>query len=344
MMRTRNRIELILVLIVVAAAAVPMRAQQCDDGNACTTSDMCVSEECVGTPATTGSCDDGNDCTVNDRCVSLSPTERDGCMGDPAPVGTDCAAGCGTCQPVSTNPGPGHPLFCVAKPDVADQPCESGIGAPCADDRCRVLAGNFVSCLHRPKVCPDTDGNPCTDACDAETGECVVDAPRCIPVCQQCNPSNGRCEPANRGAACDDLDVCTGQSRCEVIEGFSLCVPGAPTAFTPTATPPAALTVTSTPVGDTATPTPMTGIDTPTASPTQTPTVSPAQSACVGDCNNDGQVRVNELILGTNIALALSELSECPELDQDDDRRVAISELVLSVSNALTGCDGEGAR
>ena len=150
-----SRIELVLAMTVVIAAVAPVRGQQCDDGNACTTSDMCVSEECEGTPATTGSCDDGNDCTVNDRCVPVSPTEPDGCMGDPAPVGTDCQGGCGTCQSVSSTPIPGQPVFCTAKPDIADQPCESSsIDIPCTDDRCRVQAGNFVTCSHRTKSVP----------------------------------------------------------------------------------------------------------------------------------------------------------------------------------------------
>src|SRR5262245_60685640 len=174
-----------------------------------------------------------------------------------------------------------------------------------------------------------------------------------MPVCQQCNPSTGRCEPANLGAACDDFDVCTAESRCEVIEGFSLCRPGAPTAFTPTATPPVigvsptatmpgvdtstatptvADTATSTPVGNTATPTQMMVIGTATA--------SPIQSACVGDCNHDLQVRVNELVLGTTIALDLAEVSECPEFDQDNDGRAEINELVLGVNSALNGCAG----
>ena len=373
-MSTRwNTVELILVMLIVTAGVAPVTGQQCDDGNACTSSDMCVSEECVGTPATTGSCDDGNDCTINDRCVPLSPTERDGCMGDPAPVNTDCQGGCGTCQFVSENPVPGAPVFCMAKPDIADQPCDARSGVPCTDDRCRVLAGNFVSCSRRSKVCPDTDGNPCTDACDPETGECSVDAPRCIPVCQQCNPGNGRCEPANLGAACDDSDVCTEQSRCELIEGFSLCRPGEPTAFTPTATPPVA-TVPPTPTGpeddtptptepeddtptptepedDTPTPTvPEVNTPTPTfpvantATPTgivvviDTPTATPTQGACVGDCNHDMQVRVNELILGTNIALDLAEVSECPEFDPDNDGDVEVDELVLAINNALNGC------
>lgn len=343
-MRTRwNRIELIVAMTAVIAAVAPVSGQQCDDGNACTTSDMCVSEECVGTPATTGACDDGNDCTVNDRCVPVSPTEPDGCMGDPAPIGTDCQGGCGTCQSVSENPVPGSPVFCTAKPDIDDQPCESGSSDPCADDRCRVLTGNFVSCRHRPKVCPDTDGDPCTDACDPETGECAVNAPRCLPVCQQCNPSNGRCEPANLGAACDDSDVCTAQSRCVLIEGFSLCMPGVPTAFTPTATPPVVSTATpastvaadntptaTSPVANTPTPTVVIG----------TPTPSPILGACVGDCDNDLHVRINELVLGTNIALDLAELRECPAFDQDNDGGAEVNELVLGVNGALNGCVG----
>ena len=352
-----SSIELILAMTVVIAAVVPVRGQQCDDGNACTTSDMCMSEECVGTPATTGSCNDGNDCTVNDQCVPVSPTEPDGCMGDPAPVGTDCQGGCGTCESVSPMPIPGSPVFCTAKPDIADQPCESSIDTPCADDRCRVLPGNFVACRHRVKVCPDTDGDPCTDACDPETGECAVDAPRCIPVCQQCNLSTGRCDPANLGAACDDLDVCTAQSRCELIEGFSLCMPGVPTVFTPTATLPVVSTAPPTPtvpgvntptatspVVNTITPTPVG--NTPTATRTVvsgTPTASPTQGACIGDCDNDLQVRINELVLGANIALNVAELSECPEFDEDNDGRAEVNELILGIIGALNGCVGAAA-
>jgi hypothetical protein len=71
-----------------------------------------------------------------------------------------------------------------------------------------------------------------------------------------------------------------------------------------------------------------------------TPTATPTQGACVGDCNNDLQVRVNELVLGTNIALELAEVSECPEFDLDNDGRAEINELVLSVNSALNGCVG----
>ena len=41
---------------------------------------------------------------------------------------------------------------------------------------------------------------------------------------------------------------------------------------------------------------------------------SPSAQAqtCVGDCNEDGQVLINELIIGVNIALDSQPVSACP--------------------------------
>src|SRR5580765_8503476 len=33
---------------------------------------------------------------------------------------------------------------------------------------------------------------------------------------------------------------------------------------------------------------------------------------CVGDCNGNGTVEINELILGVNIALDITDISQCP--------------------------------
>jgi hypothetical protein len=58
----------------------------------------------------------------------------------------------------------------------------------------------------------------------------------------------------------------------------------------------------------------------------------------VGDCNGDGSVAVNELILGVNIALETAPLSECRAFDVDDNGEVSVAELVAAVNNALIGC------
>jgi len=65
-----------------------------------------------------------------------------------------------------------------------------------------------------------------------------------------------------------------------------------------------------------------------------------AQAQCVGDCNGDGEVTINELITGVNIALGSQDVSTCPSFDTNDDGEVAINELIQGVTNALDGCPG----
>ena len=59
---------------------------------------------------------------------------------------------------------------------------------------------------------------------------------------------------------------------------------------------------------------------------------------CVGDCDGDGRVTVDELVRGVNIALGAAPLSECPEFDSNEDDQVSVDELVTAVNNALSGC------
>ena len=55
----------------------------------------------------------------------------------------------------------------------------------------------------------------------------------------------------------------------------------------------------------------------------------PAQAqSCVGDCNDDGMVAINELIIGVNIALDSQPVSACPSFDVNDDGMVTINELI----------------
>lgn len=59
---------------------------------------------------------------------------------------------------------------------------------------------------------------------------------------------------------------------------------------------------------------------------------------CGGDCNADGQVTIDELTRGVNIALGLADRRECPAADVDGDGVVAIHELIGAVDRALGGC------
>lgn len=62
--------------------------------------------------------------------------------------------------------------------------------------------------------------------------------------------------------------------------------------------------------------------------------------ACVGDCDGDRMVAINELLVGVNIVTGAAQVSACPVLDRNDDGTVSISELVQAVNNGLNGCPG----
>lgn len=67
-----------------------------------------------------------------------------------------------------------------------------------------------------------------------------------------------------------------------------------------------------------------------------------AQSGtCTGDCNSDGAVTVDELIMGVNIALGSMSLDQCPQFDPGGTGAVSIDDLILGVSNGLAGCGSQ---
>ena len=67
---------------------------------------------------------------------------------------------------------------------------------------------------------------------------------------------------------------------------------------------------------------------------------APALAQCVGDCNVDQRVTVNELTLAVNIALGNEDISECEVIDADGNGICQINELITAVNNALNACDG----
>ncbi len=63
-----------------------------------------------------------------------------------------------------------------------------------------------------------------------------------------------------------------------------------------------------------------------------------ARGACAGDCNADGAVAIDELVLLVTVALDLAPASRCAAGDTDGDDAIAVSEIVAAVDTALTGC------
>jgi cysteine-rich repeat protein len=59
---------------------------------------------------------------------------------------------------------------------------------------------------------------------------------------------------------------------------------------------------------------------------------------CVGDCNGDGSVNVEEIITMVNIALGNAEMSECEIGDANNDGQITVDEILMAVNNALNGC------
>jgi hypothetical protein len=59
---------------------------------------------------------------------------------------------------------------------------------------------------------------------------------------------------------------------------------------------------------------------------------------CVGDCNGDGRVLVNEVVLGVNIGLDLADIEDCRAMDADADGSVEVNEVIRAVNNGLNEC------
>ena len=61
---------------------------------------------------------------------------------------------------------------------------------------------------------------------------------------------------------------------------------------------------------------------------------------CVGDCDDSGNVTVNELITIVNIALNALPVSVCLAGNADNSGTITIDEILSAVNKALTGCAG----
>ena len=178
----------------------------CDDGDACTRTDLCLAGVCVGGDPVT--CVAQDQCHVAGTCdpaagACSNPPQADGIACDDGSLCTQsdtCAAG--VC--VGSNP-----VTCTAQ----DQCHVIGVCDPATGVCSNPTAANGTAC---------DDGDRCTqtDACQA--GLCVGGNPVVCPAEDQCNAA-GVCDPATGscsigakpdGTGCDDGDGCTQIDQC----------------------------------------------------------------------------------------------------------------------------------
>lgn len=100
------------------------------------------------------------------------------------------------------------------------------------------------------------------------------------------------------------------------------------TEFTPTVSSTAVATITPTP----------TATDIASASPTATASLSPTDAiGCRGDCDDSGEVTVDEIVRLTSIALGV-DVESCPAGDGNGDGLITVDEILQAIANALDGC------
>ena len=281
------------------------------DGTHCTgPATTCASDyTCQGGNCTATAANDGGACTPDSACASTGMCESGTCfpIPDTNKNGMTCelVPGVGLCYPGS---------------------CFYGICMP----------GTIVTC-------PQND--PCMfNVCMPATGQCQAFS-KCYPgnPCQGTTCTNGTCNTMNEGGSCDDFNDCTSNDTCHT--GLCMGTAGGG-GSTPTFTPTVKATSTRTPtVKPTSTLTPTvkpTATQTPKPTATSTATSTPtatvlAPPVCVGDCNGDGEVKINEIVSAVNVYLGTADLlTTCKNADQNGDGFVKINEVVLAVNSYLT--------
>ena len=156
--------------------------QPCDDGNACTGKDLCVTDTCKGTVL---DCDDKNSCT-EDSC--------------------DVAVGCGNVpntKPCNDSNACTNNDLCDGKGACIGIPIDATVSCndnnPCTGDFCEAATG----CKAAPQAGPCEDGNPCTNGDLCGAGVCKPGGNIC--ACE----SDADCKSK------EDGDFCNGTLFCD---------------------------------------------------------------------------------------------------------------------------------
>ncbi len=184
-----------------------MTTTPCDDGNACTSGDLCAGGACL--PGASKSCDDGSPCTA-DSC--------DGTTGGCVHLANDA-----TCSDGSA---------CTLNDACAGGVCIPGAATgcddnnPCTDDACGALTG----CSHVNNAQACAVGDVC-ELAQCQAGACVTTG---VKGCDDGNPcTTGTCvaplgcvfSPVPDGATCASATACAGAGTCSA----GKCAPGTKT-------------------------------------------------------------------------------------------------------------------
>ena len=188
-----------------------MNTAQCDDGDACTTSDNCIDGNCIGD--TPPDCNDDNQCTV-DACDAAT-----GCQNTAVADFTPCDDG-NFCTDAEVCLSP--PPMPVGDPGIitcgfgADIECDDG--NPCTDDSCDPDSG----CIHAANTASCDDGDACTsdDACQATNcvGGTVVNCDDGIECTADSCESDIGCIHSPDDALCASSEPCVTDS-CDLSAG-----------------------------------------------------------------------------------------------------------------------------
>lgn len=246
------------------------------------------------------------------------------------PVGQPCA-GAGECDNGVCADG----VCCDRACDAVNEFC----ALPGFEGTCIAVAlpTATVTSTSTPNPTPQLNGIRCVFDIECVSGFCTHG----FCCAERCDRSDQVCAvPGFEGQCLAVLGSPTATPS-----GTSSTTPTATVSGTPTDTPTQSPTQTLPPTA-TATSTPphtATASHSPTVTPTFSPTINPTFAACVGNCNLDDQVTVNELIQGVNIVLGVLPPSACLAFDADRNGVVVVNELVRAVANALLGCGVEPA-
>lgn len=213
----------------------------CEDGEACTASDVCSGGNCTGLPV---DCDDGSPCTVDDCSQDLGclhttlfgPCEDgDTCTEDTFCNFGNCVGGDNVCGCELDVDCSGNQLdLCAAQWVCDDGACveEKNTAVvcdapadPCLASACDLATG---ACIEGDgpdyTACDDEDG--CTHADQCMAGSCAGTAQDCEDgnTCTVDSCVGGGCEHVllKSGETCDDGSECNGEGLCDQ----GVCIPG----------------------------------------------------------------------------------------------------------------------
>ncbi len=185
---------------VTQAQYAPKDGGKCDDGNPCTTGDICQSSQCKGGATPCGSLDSA--CATG-TCDPVGG----GCIAVPKPAATDCDDG-NPCTNQDKCDGSGA---CAAQP----------VSCATLDDACHSGVCSAGKCLQQDKPAGSScsDGDACTQGDTCQAGKCsgpAIDCSAKSDICHTGVCSSGACTAANKpnGTPCDDKSACTSNDIC----------------------------------------------------------------------------------------------------------------------------------